>query len=315
MSRISNKKSGVQQISIDSGDESRRIDNFLMSRFKGLPRTRIYQMLRRGEVRVNKGRKKPGYRLQVGDVLRIPPVSVAEQASPGTPPAYLVDRLRDAVIFENEELLAINKPAGIVVHSGSGRSFGVIEILRYLRPMDEELQLVHRIDQATSGCLLLSKTSQGLRSLHAAMKSGALEKKYIALLAGKLDSNSVKVDLALRKNNLNSGERVVRPDADGKNAETIFTLRQSFTDTSLVDVNIITGRTHQIRVHAQAIGHPVLGDDKYGDKLLNREMKKAGLGRLFLHAFELHLPEYRGKWLNIQAPLSRELAEFLKTHV
>ena len=147
------------------------------------------------------------------------------------------------------------------------------------------------------------------------MKSGALEKKYIALLAGKLDSNSVKVDLALRKNNLNSGERVVRPDADGKNAETIFTLRQSFTDTSLVDVNIITGRTHQIRVHAQAIGHPVLGDDKYGDKLLNREMKKAGLGRLFLHAFELHLPEYRGKGLNIQAPLSRELAEFLKTHV
>ena len=208
----------------------------------------------------------------------------------------------------------MNKPSGIVVHSGSGRSFGVIEILRYLRPMDEDLQLVHRIDQATSGCLLLSKSSQRLRKLHTLLKKGQLGKKYIALLAGKIGSKPVKVDLALRKNNLSSGERIVRPDAEGKHAETVFTPKRSFSDSSLVEVEIITGRTHQIRVHAQAIGHPVIGDDKYGDKLLNRQMKSAELKRLFLHAVELDLPGYGEKGLKIQAPLSTELSEFLDTH-
>ena len=314
MSRIPNKKSEVQQISIDSEDENRRIDNFLMSRFRGLPRTRVYQMLRRGEVRVNKGRKKPGYRLQSGDILRIPPISLETEQTSAAPPDYLVKMLDSSIIFEDENILALNKPSGIVVHAGSGRSYGVIEVLRHLRPEDSNLQLVHRIDQATSGCLLLSKTGQGLRQLHQALKSGEMRKAYVALLAGDIGPKAQTVDLALRKNTLSSGERIVRPDKEGKRAVSTFTRSRVFRETCLAGISIETGRTHQIRVHAQSMGHPIAGDEKYGDESINRQLRKTGLSRLFLHASTLTLPAYGKKGLKLKAPLSEELSSFLETH-
>jgi 23S rRNA pseudouridine955/2504/2580 synthase len=314
MSRIHNKKSPVQLITIDSDDDTRRIDNFLMARLKGLPRTRIYQMLRRGEVRVNKGRVRQGYRLQKNDIVRIPPVSTAVQEDPGKPPVYMLDMLHNAVLFEDEHIIALNKPSGIVVHSGSGRSFGVIEVLRYLRPDESNLQLVHRVDQATSGCLLLSKTVQGLKQLHQALRSRQVEKQYIALLKGDIGKQLVNIDIPLKKNTMLSGERVVTPDMAGKTAQSCFKRRQVFKDSCLTDIIIETGRTHQIRVHSQYIGHPVAGDDKYGDRDFNKILRRTGLKRLFLHASQLKLPDYGKNGLTIKAPLPDELQVFLQQH-
>ena len=315
MSRIPNYKTAVQQITVDSDDDTRRIDNFLMSRLKSLPRTRIYQMLRRGEVRVNKGRVKQGYRLQKGDVVRIPPVFMNPREEQGRPPAYMLDMVQSAILFEDDNIIALNKPSGIVVHSGSGRSFGVIEVLRILRPEDDNLQLVHRIDQATSGCLLLSKTASSLRQLHQAFKNGQVKKKYIALLKGDIGKQALTVNISLKKNIMRSGERLVKVDTEGKNAESCFRRRQVFQQTCLADLSIQTGRTHQIRVHAQYIGHAVAGDTKYGDEELNRALRRAGLKRLFLHASELKLAGYGKRGLSIKAPLSADLHDFLKTHV
>ena len=314
MSRIPNKKTPVQQIIVNSDDETRRIDNFLMSHLKGLPRPRIYQMLRRGEVRVNKGRVKQSYRLQKDDVVRIPPVSLGEGNDPGQPPAFLIDLIQSAVLFEDEHIIALNKPSGVVVHSGSGRSFGVIEILRYLRPEQENLQLAHRIDQSTSGCLLLSKSSAGLQQIHQALRDGEMHKKYISLLAGNIGRKTVHINAALKKNTLRSGERMVRVDCEGKQAESSFTRTRVYEDSCLADITIKTGRTHQIRVHAQHIGHVIAGDIKYGDESFNKKLRQAGLKRLFLHASELTLGNYGKKGLSIQAPLTSELVQFLDSH-
>lgn len=315
MSRIPNKKTPVQQITVNSDDDTRRIDNFLMSQLKGLPRARIYQMLRRGEVRVNKGRVKQSYRLQKDDIVRIPPVSLFVDDEPGRPPAYMLALVQTSVLFEDEHIIALNKPSGIVVHSGSGRSFGVIEVLRYLRPELENLQLAHRIDQATSGCLLLSKTASGLRHIHQALRNGQIEKKYIALLKGDIGKKAIRIDVPLKKNMIRSGERLVKVDSEGKKAESCFTRRQVFKQTCLVEITIETGRTHQIRVHAQYMGHAIAGDDKYGDEELNKVLRRSGLKRLFLHASKLTLPEYGSKGLTINACLTADLQDFLKTHV
>jgi len=314
MSRIPNKKTPVQQITVHSDDDRRRIDNFLMSQLKGLPRARIYQMLRRGEVRVNKGRVKQGYRLQKDDIVRIPPVAIFVEDESGRPPAYMLALVQAAVIFEDEHIIAMNKPSGIVVHSGSGRSFGVIEVLRHLRPELENLQLAHRIDQATSGCLLLSKTALGLRHIHQALRNGQMKKKYVALLKGDIGKKALKIDVPLQKDMIRSGERLVKVDSEGKKAESCFTRRQVFKQTCLVEITIETGRTHQIRVHAQYMGHAIAGDDKYGDVEINKILRRAGLKRLFLHASQLQLTEYGNKGLTINAPLSADLEDFLKTH-
>jgi len=314
MSRIHNKKSSVQQITIDSDDHDRRIDNFLMSRLKGIPRTRIYQMLRKGEVRVNKGRIKQTYRLQLNDVVRIPPVSINTPAELGIPPVYMLDMFKSGVLFEDDNIIALNKPSGIVVHSGSGRTFGVIEVLRYLRPQESNLQLVHRIDQDTSGCLLLSKTSQGLRLLHSALRDSQVEKKYTSLLKGDIGKHKVHVDVALKKNIKLSGERLVQVDKEGKAARSCFRRIRKYKETCLAEVIIETGRTHQIRVHSRHISHPVIGDDKYGDRELNKKIKKQGLKRMFLHAAELSLPEYGSNGLHIIAPLADNLQSFLDKH-
>jgi 23S rRNA pseudouridine955/2504/2580 synthase len=314
MSRILNKKSSVQQITINSDDDDRRIDNFLMSRLKGVPRTRIYQMLRKGEVRVNKGRIKQTYRLQLNDVVRIPPVSVNAPSESGNPPAYMIDMLKSGVLFEDHNIIALNKPAGIVVHSGTGRTYGVIEVLRHLRPQESNLQLVHRIDQDTSGCLLLSKTSQGLKLLHSALRDAEVEKKYTSLLKGDIGKHKINVDVSLQKNIMLSGERLVQVDKEGKVAHSCFRRLRKYRDTCLAEVIIETGRTHQIRVHSRHIGHPVIGDDKYGDKELNKKIKKEGLKRMFLHAAELSLPGYGSSGLHITAPLTDNLQSFLENH-
>ncbi|MFQ5660465.1 MAG: RluA family pseudouridine synthase [Gammaproteobacteria bacterium] len=315
MSRIQNKKTGVRYVLIDALQEHRRIDNFLLNALKDLPKSRIYQMLRRGEIRVNGGRVKQGYRLETGDRVRIPPVLTRDRREPAPPPDYLKEMVRGSILFENHDIIALNKPAGIVVHGGSGRSFGVIEVLRSLRPSEQELQLVHRLDRETSGCLLIARHGEILRQLHSALRAGAIEKHYTALLKGRMQHSAVEVGQPLRRNVARSGERWVAIDQRGKRALTRFEVEKEFRLASLVRVRLLTGRTHQIRVHARYLQHPVAGDLKYGDKDFNKVLRKSGLKRLFLHASMLRLPGLDGhRELELKAPLSAELREFLNNY-
>lgn len=315
MSRIQNKKTAVRHTIISPEQEKRRIDNYLLSILKGVPRTRIYQMLRRGEIRVNGGRIKQSYRLHSGDKVRIPPVTVMDAAQLAEPHNYLLERVRNSIILENEDFFVLNKPSGIVVHSGSGRSFGVIEILRHLRPAEQGLQLVHRLDQETSGCLMIAKTVQGLKNLHNAFKAGDIEKYYTALLKGHLHASPIEVEQPLRKNTLRSGERLVEINEQGKYALSRFQVVREFQSASLVKVQLETGRTHQIRVHAKYLQHPVAGDNKYGDKDFNKLIRRAGLKRLFLHASRLVLPASHGlQALEIKAPFPADLTGFLENY-
>lgn len=309
MSRIQNKNPQVRHVVIDAEQTGRRIDNFLASRYKGVPKTRIYQMLRRGEIRINGGRVKQDYRLKMGDSVRIPPIREGERPAPVAPPGYLVEMVRQSVIYEDEAMIILNKPAGIVVHGGSGRSFGVIEILRWLRPAEKGIQLVHRLDQQTSGCLMIAKDAAALRQLHRALKEGKVEKRYLALLKGRLGRRGHKVELPLRKSALRSGERMVEVDQQGKPAITHFKTVRELNQATLAEVLITTGRTHQIRVHGAHIQHPIAGDEKYGDKAFNRSLRQLGLKRMFLHASSLRLPQLVGKsGLEITAPLPDDLA-------
>jgi 23S rRNA pseudouridine955/2504/2580 synthase len=239
-------------------------------------------------------------------------VTPAAAAAGGEPPEYLLERVRDSILYEDEHLLALNKPAGIVVHSGSGRSFGVIEIMRYLRP-DEDLQLVHRLDRETSGVLLLARDYPTLKALQSAFAEGRVQKRYLALLTGSPDADQLTVDRPLARNLLRSGERLAAVSPDGKHAVTRFTVIQRRRDLSLVEAEPGTGRTHQIRVHAAAVGHPLAGDDKYGDNQVNRALRQRGLKRLFLHAAAVTLPPVLDRpSLTLEAPLPADLADFLR---
>lgn len=299
----------VELVRIDSELQGQRIDNFLMSRVKGVPRSHLYRVLRRGEVRVNKGRVRPGYRLQSGDLVRIPPLRVPQKTSPTRPPGDRLRNLSSAVLYEDERLLVLNKPSGMAVHGGSGLAWGLIEAMRVLRPDVAELELVHRLDRETSGCLLLSKRRSTLRELHRLIREKAVEKRYLALLMGQVGQRERRVAVPLRKNLLHSGERVVRVDLQaGKPARTIFRPLRRLGDFTLVEAVLLTGRTHQIRVHAAYIGAPVAGDEKYGDAEANRCLRGLGLNRLFLHACALtFLPNYREWPLRVEAPLPAEL--------
>jgi 23S rRNA pseudouridine955/2504/2580 synthase len=276
--------STVTQVRIDADHQGQRIDNFLLCLLKGVPRSYVYRILRKGEVRVNKGRIQAAHRLQEGDIVRIPPVRVAEQAEMPRPHERVLQRLRDAVLYEDKQLLVLNKPAGIAVHGGSGLNYGVIEALRVLRPEDRQLELVHRLDRETSGCLLLAKKRSALRVLHELLRHNRVDKCYVALLAGCWQQKRLDVDAPLLKNTLQGGERVVRVDPAGKPALTRFRVLERFSDATLVEAKPVTGRTHQIRVHAAHLGHPILGDEKYGDADVNRRFRDRGLRRLFLHA-------------------------------
>jgi 23S rRNA pseudouridine955/2504/2580 synthase len=313
---IQNKRLPVRHIKVSVEQSGRRIDNFLTSELGDIPKSRIYQMLRKGEVRVDGKRIRQDYRLQQGEEVRIPPVSVREKVAPAVPRDYLLDMIRDCVIYEDHNLIAINKPSGLVVHGGSGRSFGVIELLRILRKSEAEgLQLAHRLDRETSGVLLLTKNLPYLTALQQCFKTGTMKKQYLTLLKGRLSGSPVMVNKPLERSVIRSGERLSGVNEQGKHANTEFRMQRVIKDACLADVIIQTGRTHQIRVHAASIGHPVAGDDKYGDREFNRKIARAGLKPLFLHAASIRLPALSGsKALTIDAQLPRELTDFIRTY-
>lgn len=305
-------KSSVQYIDIDEAYVGQRIDNFLIARFKTVPKTKIYRILRKGEVRVNKKRAAPSYRLQIEDKVRIPPLEIEREIKLTDPPKELVKLLDNTVLFEDKTLLIINKPAGIPVHGGSKMKWGVIEILKILYPQHPHLELAHRLDQDTSGCLILVKKRSILKEVHEILRSGQMLKEYWALTKGHWPESKTRVNVALRKNTLSSGERIVKVDPEGKESITIFEPIKKFTFGHLVKATLLTGRTHQIRVHAQFKGHPIAGDEKYGDKEFNKKMRELGLKRLFLHA---HTIEFTlasiNQTIRVTAPLDEELEKLL----
>lgn len=303
---------GVRLVEIDAGSDGQRIDNFLMRELKGVPKSRIYNILRRGEVRVNKGRVKAEHRLCAGDVVRIPPIRVAEEGAAPTVSASLSDRLSASVVFEDEGLIVVDKPSGLAVHGGSGVNLGLIEALRVLRPQAKFLELVHRLDRDTSGLIMVAKKRSALLALHEALRGGGIDKRYLALAAGAWPRHRLRIEAPLEKNTLRSGERVVRVSASGKQALTEFRVIEVFSIATLVEASPITGRTHQIRVHAQHAGHPLAGDDKYGENATNARFRELGLRRLFLHAHSLSF-DWQGRRLQLRAELPEELQLFLNT--
>lgn len=305
-------RSAARELIVDDHHAGQRIDNFLISCLKGLPRTRIYRILRRGEVRVNKGRIRQHYRLKSGDVVRIPPVRLdAPPATRGAPQA-LQSLVEQRILYEDRGLIVLDKPSGVAVHGGSGRSHGIIEALRGARGARQYLELVHRLDRETSGCLLIAKRRAVLTALHAAFRRRAVHKRYLVLVKGRWRGGAREVEAGLLRNVLRSGERLVGVNAAGKSGRTRFVPLAASSPASLVQALPFTGRTHQIRVHATSIGHPVAGDDKYGDKTFNRNMRERGLRRLFLHASGLRFGNPTdGARLSIEAPLPPELAELV----
>lgn len=298
---------GVRKLAVASDDAGQRIDNFLAREWRGLPRSRIYRLLRKGQVRVNGGRVKADYRLCAGDELRLPPVTI-EPARSGRPEPGLVDRLLGAVIYEDKRLLVVNKPSGVAVHGGSGISFGVVEGLRAGRPDLPVLELVHRLDRETSGCLILAKKRSALRELHALFRSGSVEKVYLTLVAGDWQLGARTVDLPLAVHRRRGGERHVQVDYDtGKPSRTRFSVQAAYGGCTLLRAEPETGRTHQIRVHAAASGHPVLGDERYGDATANTRFAKRGLRRLFLHAQSIGFVDGTGNDQLFTAPLPDDL--------
>lgn len=279
----------VQFVTVDADVAGQRIDNFLRTQLKGVPKSMIYRILRKGEVRVNKGRIKPEYKLADGDVVRIPPVRVSEGAPAPSPKLDKIASLESHILFEDDRILVMNKPSGIAVHGGSGLSFGLIEGLRALRPDAKFMELVHRLDRETSGCILIAKKRSALRHMHEQLRTGKMDKRYQALVAGEWPSTRFKVKAPLRKNTLQSGERMVSVGDDGKPSETRYRILQQFEGATLVEASPITGRTHQIRVHCLHAGHPIGGDPKYGDAEFDNQMRKIGLSRLFLHAHSISL--------------------------
>ncbi len=312
MSRDESTTPKVRFIDVDETGEGQRIDNFLLRHLKGVPRTRVYKLLRRGEVRVNKGRAKPSQRLHLGDRVRIPPVRMASMEGVEAPGRGVMEKIERSVIYEDDLLLVLNKPSGVAVHGGSGLSYGVIEALRASRPEQKGLELVHRLDRDTSGCLMVAKRRSALRELQELQRKGGIQKRYWALLAGSWRRGSETVEAPLRKNILSGGERVVRVDPQGKPARTRFKRLRRFVDSTLVQAKLDTGRTHQIRVHAAYLGTPILGDSKYGDPVANQHYRSLGLKRLFLHAKSLEFHWSTGKKFSIDAPLPEELDMLLE---
>ena len=281
------KPVGVRLVEVPADRVGQRLDNFLLGQLKGAPRSLIYRILRTGEVRVNGGRAKPDTRLQGGETIRIPPVRLAEAEAPQDAPRGQIQRIADSIVFEDRALLALNKPSGIATHGGSGISFGAIELLRQLRP-GETLELVHRLDRDTSGLLVVAKKRSALTELQRLIREGKLEKRYLALLVGDIGTKPFSVDAPLRKFELQGGERMVKVDPiEGKASRSHFRRLSLHGGHSYTEVRIDTGRTHQIRVHSQHVGHPVAMDEKYGERDANRELKAAGVKRLFLHAASL----------------------------
>ncbi len=308
-----NKAQPVQYLTVDPDFADQRIDNFLVTRLKGVPKSHIYRILRKGEVRVNKKRIQPSYRLQANDQIRIPPIQLSNAKTESTPSRNLVALLSQRIIYEDKNLLIINKPSGIPVHGGSGVKLGLVEALRNMYPKLPQLELAHRLDSDTSGCLILAKKRSILRELHELLRAGKVSKIYLTLTKGHWKTSELKVDASLQKNQLSSGERFVRVHKEGKASLTIFKPITTYEGVMLVEAILHTGRTHQIRVHAKYRNHPIAGDEKYGEKEFNKEMRKLGLKRLFLHAHfvEFTLPS-TGQKISMSAPLDDDLEKFLE---
>lgn len=299
-------------VTIQPDEAGQRIDNYLLRELKGVPKSHVYRILRSGEVRVNSGRIDAAYRLTGGDVIRIPPVRVAARPSAERVRIPEGTTLRPHILFEDDAIIALAKPAGLAVHGGSGVSLGVIELLRREYPHANFLELVHRLDRETSGILLVAKKRSALTGLHAALRDGKMQKHYLALADGHWHGGRRHVRASLRKYLTDGGERRVSVDEDGQGAHSIFTPQRQFNRAVLLDAEIRTGRTHQIRVHLAHEGHPILGDAKYGDFARNREVAKAGLKRMFLHAHSLAFAHpLTGEPLQLQCPLPADLVKYL----
>jgi 23S rRNA pseudouridine955/2504/2580 synthase len=311
------RKTAVELRTITADEAGQRVDNFLMRYFKTVPRSRVYRLLRKGEVRINRKRVDAEYRLNAGDEIRLPPVRIepvdeSGRPGPARPSTSLLELIESAVIFQDKHLLVLDKPAGVAVHGGSGMSFGVIEALRASRPR-ETLELVHRLDRDTSGCLLVARDRATLTALHALIRQGGMHKTYLALVSGSWQLGTKRIDAPLATDNREHGERHVRVASLGKDSVSVFKPVQFFGPlATLMEVDIPTGRTHQIRVHASFAGHPLLGDDKYGDRERNAELKPHGLKRTFLHAQSVAF-EWPGSAMpfHVSAPLPPELASVL----
>ena len=302
----------AHEIRIDSDAAGQRIDNFLRSMLKGVPKSHIYRILRRGEVRVNRGRIRQHYRLRAGDSVRIPPLRTGNRTPELAPDSRLLEVLERSIVYEDTHLLALDKPAGIAVHGGSGLRLGVIEGLRRLRPETRFLDLAHRLDRETSGLLLIAKRRSSLGALHRAFRQGGVYKRYWVLVMGRFD-RACRVDRPLSKGILRSGERMVEVSEEGQPSTTDFLPISWNRDCSLLEARPRTGRTHQIRVHAADAGHPVAGDPRYGDREFNQRLQSAGLQRMFLHAHALRVREsIIGRRLVLEVPLEPQLGRVLE---
>jgi len=305
-------KPKVQMLEIFEEDSGQRLDNFLITKLKGVPKTRIYRIIRKGEVRVNKGRIDNKYRLKAGDIVRIPPVRVAERSKEVDLQPRLKYSLENDIIYEDDVMMVLNKPSGFAVHGGSGISSGVIEALRAMRPESRFLELAHRIDKATSGCLLVAKKRSTLKVLHDVFRDNAVKKTYLALLVGQWERKKMLVTAPLLRSTGKGGERMVKVNKAGKFAETNFRRIQKYKDLTLVEASPKTGRTHQIRVHSAWLGHPIVGDERYGDENINKTLKSRGFKRLFLHAEQLQFEHpVTHEMMHFKAPLPNELETLL----
>jgi 23S rRNA pseudouridine955/2504/2580 synthase len=304
------RQTKVRKVVVDGERSGQRIDNFLRSELPGVPKGRLYRLLRKGEVRVNGGRIRAEYKLIEGDEVRVPPARIRAEGAP--PSQRQASDMLDRVIFEDKRLLVLNKPTGVAVHGGSGISHGVIELLRHARPDLKELALVHRIDRETSGCLVMAKRRSALRDLHERFREGKVEKNYLALVVGDWQLGDQLIDAPLHVQNRQNGERhVVVSGKHGKSAQTRVSLSRKYGNYSLLQCAPLTGRTHQIRVHLDHVEFPIAGDERYGDDDANRKAKKSGLKRLFLHAQSIAFASESGNDLHFTAPLAEDLEKFL----
>lgn len=296
-------RQGVRKVVVDEDNAGQRVDNYLMSQVRDLPRSIVYRIIRKGEVRVNKGRVKPDTRLKAGDEVRIPPVTRKEKPAQVVPGSRVQDVMENAVVFENDQMLVVNKPSGIAVHGGSGLSFGLIEVLRAARPQSKFLELVHRLDRDTSGLIMVAKKRSALRFLQDELRQKRIRKHYHALVSGQWSPDVARVKEPLLRFELKSGERRVRVDSAGKESLTLFRCLKQYGGYSLVEASPVTGRTHQIRVHSAWAGHPIAGDDKYMDDVSLKAFRSVGGERLMLHAraLEFTLPA-TGEAMKLEAP-------------
>jgi 23S rRNA pseudouridine955/2504/2580 synthase len=302
---------GVRHVEVDAARAGQRLDNYLLGQLKGVPKSRVYRLLRRGEVRVNGGRAGPEYRVRAGDRIRLPPVRLAPAPPPADASGY--EWLGRRILHEDEDLIVLDKPAGLAVHGGSGVALGAIEALRRLRPDAGKLELVHRLDRGTSGCLLVAKRRPALLALHAMLREGRIEKRYLALVRGRWRGGARWISAALARDRVRAGERLVGVSETGRGAASRFTPKRVYGPATLMEILLVTGRTHQARVHAAHAGHPIAGDDKYGDRDFNRELRRLGLKRLFLHAERLRFPHPTGgARIEVTAPLPKDLQDVLE---